>query len=244
MSIGRSVDAPVNSLLSHNTADDIEFHRLLAKIQRLVPIELSEATIAGQLVPWARVKDPDQLLENALSRKDRSPDELDPFWAATWRAAIGLDFCLGQMDIREVNILDLGCGSGRAGIAAALRDARVTLTDTSSEALLVARLNAWPVRDRAEVRRLNWRDETLPSGRFPIIIGSDVVYDPSLWQYLEPCMRRHLAPSGIVLLSEPQRHTGDAFLEWIKKAGWRVTTQLIDLHDKKREIRIFTCRQE
>ncbi len=223
---------------------DLEFQRLLAKIQRLVPIELDEATIAGRRVPWARVKNPNQLLENALTRKDRSPDELDPFWAATWRAAIGLDVCLSQKDIRDVNVLELGCGSGRAGIAAAIQGARVTLTDTSSEALLVARLNAWPVRDRAGVRRLNWRDETLATGPFPIIIGSDIVYDPILWQYLEPCIRRHLAPSGIVLLSEPQRHTGDAFLDWIRKAGWSVETQLIDLQDNQREIRIFTCRLE
>ncbi len=229
---------------SQNSVMDLEFQRLLAKIQRLVPIELDEATIAGQRVPWARVKNPDQLLENALTRKDRSPDELDPFWAATWRAAIGLDVCLSQRNVRDVNVLELGCGSGRAGIAAAIQGARVTLTDTSSEALLVARLNAWPVRDRSAVRRLNWRDETLATGPFPIIIGSDVVYDPSLWQYLEPCMRRHLAPSGNVLLSEPQRHTGDAFLDWIRKAGWRVETQLIDLQDNQREIRIFTCRLE
>lgn len=241
----RSIEISANeSAPSASFTADLEFQKLLAKIQRLVPIELDEATIAGQRVPWARVKNPDQLLENALTRKDRSPDELDPFWAATWRAAIGLDVCLSQKDIRDVNVLELGCGSGRAGIAAAIQGARVTLTDTSSEALLVARLNAWPVRDRAAVRRLNWRDETLSTGPFPIIIGSDVVYDPSLWQHLEPCMRRHLATSGVVLLSEPQRHTGDAFLDWIRNAGWRVTTQLIDLQDNQREIRIFTCRLE
>ena len=216
--------------------------RLLGRIRSKVPVEISSVEIAGHQVPWLKVVNPDRLLENALERKDRSPEELDPFWAATWRAAIGLDRHLASYSLRDVRVLELGCGSGRAGIAAALRGAQVTLTDAASEGLLVATWNAWTVRERTSVRRLHWRDEILDEEKFPIIIGSDIVYDPSLWPILEPCMRRHVAGDGVVILTEPQRHTGDRFIPWITQAGWKLDSKLIDLGDQQREIRIFECR--
>ncbi len=97
------------------------YQQLLQKIQSCVPVIQTTTEIAGFEYPWLKVIDPDQLLENALTRTDRSPEELDPFWAATWRAAIGLDRHLERLSIRGCRVLELGCGSGRAGIAAAIR---------------------------------------------------------------------------------------------------------------------------
>ena len=219
--------------------DQCRFRSLFARIQDTVPVEVCSAEIAGFDYPWLKVIDPEQRLENALTRTDRSPDELDPFWAATWRAAIGLDRYLANQSIVGQRILELGCGSGRAGIAAGLRGAKVTMTDAAIEGMLVAEFNAFPVRDKVVVQRLHWGDETLEGEPFPLIIGSDIVYDPSLWAILEPCIRRHLAHEGKVILTEPQRQTGDRFLEWIRPRGWNVTTTLINLGDDQREIRVM-----
>ncbi len=57
----------------------------------------------------------DELLEKALSRTDRTADELDPFWAATWRAAIGMDRYLGRLDLSGQRVLELGCGKWKGG---------------------------------------------------------------------------------------------------------------------------------
>lgn len=215
--------------------------QLLHQIQSLVPVEIASAEIAGRPREWLKVIEPDDLLEKALSRTDRTADELDPFWAATWRAAIGMDRYLGRLNLNGQRMLELGCGSGRAGIAAALHGANVTMTDAAVEGLMVAEWNAWPYRDRLTICNLNWRNETLPQPLFPWIIGSDIVYDPNLWSILEPCIRRHLAPEGTVLLTEPQRQTGDRFLQWVRERGWIVETELIDLEDQQREIRLFRC---
>ena len=64
---------------------------LLARIQRQVPIEHTVTTIAGCDYPWTRVIDPDSLLLKALSKSTEGTVELDPFWAASCRAAKGLD---------------------------------------------------------------------------------------------------------------------------------------------------------
>lgn len=212
---------------------------LLHRIQRHVPLEHTETSIAGQRYPWTQVVDPDRLLEQALSRTDRNEMELDPFWAATWRAAVGLERALDLYDISGKRVLELGCGSGRTGIGAALRGAQVTMTDVVGMAILVSRFNARHVKDKVTVRRLEWKNEQIPGEPYDYVIGSDIVYDPALHAIVEPCFRRHLARHGKVLLSEPQRHTGDRFKNWIQAAGWNLKVHYIDLLDNSRDIRIF-----
>ena len=87
--------------------------------------------IAGQ--PWqlAVAADPDAMLIEACERQDAGEEGvIDPFWAATWRAAAGLDRFLDTLaPLDGCRVLELGCGTGHAGLAAALRGAKVTLTD-------------------------------------------------------------------------------------------------------------------
>ncbi len=204
-----------------------------------MPIEHTQTSIAGHPYPWTQVIDPDQLLEQALLNRDRKPFEVDPFWAATWRAATGLERFLDRYDLAGQRVLELGCGSGRAGIGAGLRGANVVMTDVVGSALLVARFNARCLKSRVSVRRLEWKEGQLRSAKFRYILGSDIIYDPALHPILEPCLRRHLSRDGKVILSEPQRHTGDRFRNWIMSAGWRMQEHLVDLGDNNRAIRVF-----
>jgi predicted nicotinamide N-methyase len=222
---------------SEHVRDD---QKILARIQKQFAIEDTTTELNSQSYPWSRVIDPDRLLEEALSRKDRSSTDLDPFWAAHWRASIGLERFLDSLDIANQRVLDLGCGSGRVGIGAALRGAKVVMTDAVGAAMLIAKYNARFVRDRVQIRRLEWKEEQLPGPKFKMIFGSDIVYDPSLHSILEPCLRRHLTRDGVVYLSEPQRHTGDRFQRWIIAAGWNLSETYIDLDDGHRPVRIFS----
>jgi predicted nicotinamide N-methyase len=227
----------------HLQADPKDSLKLLKRLERRVEIQHGHVVIAGENYPWAQVVNPDRLLEQTLCNDQPESAAHDPFWAATWRAAQGLDRYLGSMSIAPgTRILELGGGSGRAGISAALRGASVCITDASSMALIMCRFNARFVSDRVEVRKLDWGELSGFDEKFPIVIGSDIVYNPSLYPHLEPCMRQVIGQNGIVLLSEPQRHTGDRFEKWIRNAGWRCDSCLVDIEDGNREIRVFQCR--
>lgn len=219
------------------------FAKLLRRLERAVSIEQHMIEIAGRPYPWTRVVDPDRLLEKALQSGTDGCVQHDPFWAATWRAAIGLErFLQKQNQLVGTDVLELGGGSGRAGIAAAILGANVCITDASHMALLICRYNARLLGNQVRVRWLDWaRPESLKR-RFPIILGSDIVYNPSLYPILEPCLRSVVADQGIVWLSEPNRHTGDRFESWIRAAGWSCRSSQIDLEDGQRTIRIFECR--
>jgi hypothetical protein len=73
--------------------------RLLERIKQHVLMEDTLTQIAGVDYPWTRVCEPDNLLLKALTRNDDGAVELDPFWAATWRAAVGLDQFLGRQTL-------------------------------------------------------------------------------------------------------------------------------------------------
>jgi predicted nicotinamide N-methyase len=187
---------------------DADWIALKAEIERVVPLEATTIELGNREFTWYRVSDPDRLLDAAVTDASTPAEEIDPFWAATWRAALGLDQFLGTLGIEGQRVLELGCGSGQAGVGAAARGAEVTMTDAVQLALQVARLNAQPVVGQIRFQQLKWNDPPLETPAFPIIIGSDLVYDTSLFPALESCARAHLATNGRLYLSEPHRHTG------------------------------------
>lgn len=188
--------------------------------------------IAGQAYQLAVAADPDGMLIEACERQDAGEQGvIDPFWAATWRAAAGLDQYLDMIALAGVDVLELGCGTGHAGIAAALRGANVVLTDGVDDPLLLVRMSVQPVRQRCNVQRLRFGQDTIADKRFPVILGSDVTYLRTLWPELEVCWQQHLADGGQVLLSDPYRIIANEFREWIADHPWNYTEHKIVLDD-------------
>ncbi len=217
------------------------YEELRCAVSDIVPLIETTFSCNGKEHRWHRVADPDQLLDEAVETSDRSAVDIDPFWAVTWRAASGLAEYLGRIDLKDQRVLELGCGSGMAGFAAACLGAHVTMTDAVELALLVARLNTWTMRDRIQLKRLRWQDPSLNEARFPYILSSDLVYDPNHFEVLEMCARNHLTDDGYWLLSEPHRHTGDKFSKWIVGKGWHCREIDLDMADRRIPIRIFEC---
>lgn len=236
-----SIATAAARLIQDPRLDSFSEAELRLAIEQVLPLKLEQIVLAGQPLRWYRAANPDPLLEEAVTSAQLPAPDIDPFWAADWRAAFGLDAYLANFQLEGIRVLELGAGSGRAGIAAAMRGAEVTITDTVDLAMLVARLNSYLVRQRVRIERLRWAEQTLAGPAFPIIISSDLVYDPNHFPQLEKCARDHLASGGRWLLSEPQRHTGDRFAQWILSAGWRCDIHLLDLKDERIAMRIFDC---
>ncbi|WP_236010561.1 protein N-lysine methyltransferase family protein [Candidatus Laterigemmans baculatus] len=201
--------------------------------------------IAGRVWRVATASDPDGMLVEACRRQDAGEQGvIDPFWATVWRAAAGLDQFLEAYELENRRVLELGCGTGRAGLAAALRGADVVLTDGVSDPLLLVQLTVAPLGRRCHVRRLRFGIDRLSGEPFPLILGSDVTYLRQLWPELDACLKTHLAPGGEVLLSDPYRLIANEFREWIVGQGWRYEEHAVQLaDDPEHPIRVMRLRR-
>ena len=239
--------------------------RLLARIHRRF-VTVTETHAAGPLrLAFTRVADPDVVLDQIVEKEDlrekltgnrRDGNDLHlPYWAELWDSALGIGIQIvegGEWRVEgkkvhsprstlhapPLSVLDLGCGMGFTGMVAAAMGANVLLADLEADALLFAQLNTLRWHDRVRTRRLNWQTDRLTES-FDLIIGADVLYDRTQWDYLDPFFRAHLRPEGSILLGEPGRQTGDLFPDWITKRGWKLRhlEQRVPTRDKP--IRIF-----
>lgn len=157
---------------------------------------------------------------DALLARVRDADDI-PFWAELWSSARALAGWLWPQDLRGLRVLELGCGVGLVGIAAALRGARVLQTDYAPEALALARDNALRNGCPAIARKLaDWR--RFPDlGRFDLILGADILYEPAVHADLVRVLDRHLAPRGRAVMADPGRRGAELFLAAAEASGWR-----------------------
>jgi 2-polyprenyl-3-methyl-5-hydroxy-6-metoxy-1,4-benzoquinol methylase len=148
------------------------------------------------LVPGGidRFIDPEQPLRNF------------PLWAKIWPAGMVLADHLSRTAPEATGrILEIGSGIGLAGIVAACRGHRVTLTDFDEHALNFARANALVNGcQRLEVACLDWNRPAFED-RFDTIIGSEVIFREADVAPLDGLFRRYLAPGGVILLAAEMR---------------------------------------
>jgi predicted nicotinamide N-methyase len=181
---------------------------------RLRPGDLRTRRIAlgPGVVRIREVRDVDRWIDRL--RPEEMADERMPYFGNLWPAGLALARRIwreGDLGGREV--LDLGCGVGVVGIAAAMRGARVTFADIFEEALDLARANA---RDAGhpdcETLRLDWRDRSF-SRSFDVVAGADLFYERRHHEPLLDFLARVIRPSGCALLSDPCRPNSDPFFE-------------------------------
>lgn len=194
--------------------------------------------IAGRTFDLAVASDPDGMLIDACERQDAGEQGvIDPFWATTWRAATGLDQYLDRMNLIGTRVLELGCGTGHAGIAAAMRGADVTLTDGVEDPLILVRKSVAALprpagKDEAvRIQMLRFGIDTIDEEPFPLILGSDVTYLRSLWPDLDVCLKTHLARGGEVLLSDPFRLIANEFRDFIQTKQWNYEEHSMAVED-------------
>jgi len=179
------------------------------------PLEL---TIGPRQLMLLGVKDLEQWVDREALLRDET--EEPPYWAHLWTGSLTLArYVEKQVECRDLQILDLGCGLGLTGIVAALKGGRMTFADKEPEALAFATVNA-QMNDCPlfEAKLLDFTQDVMDQ-RFSLILGAEILYDRPVFPQLIAFLRNHLNPGGYALLADARRTNTDDFYHQLEAAG-------------------------
>jgi predicted nicotinamide N-methyase len=133
-------------------------------------------------------------------------DGTEPYWAYLWPSARALARVVGGLpDLTGKRVLDLGCGLGAGGLAAAARGADVVLADRVPQAVTLAERNAALNGLRVRGLVLDWNTPPAELGQFDGIVAADVFYGDGMLSGVVRFIKGHLARDGLALLTDPMR---------------------------------------
>jgi predicted nicotinamide N-methyase len=212
---------------THSTEAAQRFDRLYQLYSRRYDLEQLNFELAGKPFSIFHVKDIDPLLEELVKKGQDSEeikDEKLPYWAELWPSSISLAqfILISEVVKKRMTVLELGCGIGLAGIAAALAGGEVTITDYQAEALAVSEMN-WLINLGVSPRTLlmDWRKPFLDE-KFDLIIGSDIVYEERFFEPILNIIWQMSTDDGRILLSEPNRPVAVSFFPMLQTTGWKL----------------------
>jgi predicted nicotinamide N-methyase len=147
-----------------------------------------------------------------------------PYWSVLWRSGVALARELDVMALRDLRVVELGCGLAVPSIVAARAGATVLATDACDDALALLARNARANHMRVETARVDWAEPEALAGRAPfdLVLAADVLYERGSVAPLLSLLPQ-LAPA--VWLADPGRPAAAAFLE---QAGtrWSIETRV------------------
>ena len=181
--------------------------------------EPEHTTIAGLRLSWRWLgadpddtiglwvlDDPDALIDSLTQEEFDRTDERMPYFAMIWPSAdLLMAAVLAGPRLDGQRVLDLGCGLGACGFAAARHGAQVTFFDWEPRALEIVAASALQQPEPADRFSLvvgDWRQPP-PLGPFDLILGADVLYEQRNAPPVAAFLAQHLKPGAEAWIADP-----------------------------------------
>lgn len=144
-----------------------------------------------------------------------------PYWAHLWSGARVLAALVPPHAGRAV---ELGCGLGLPGLAAARRGATVTFVDRARAPLAFVRASAAANGlDAVDVVAADFTAGAV-AGRFDLVLLAEVLYDRAAFPAVAHAIAAALAPGGLALLADGARIDTRGFYPALDTLGLSVRT--------------------
>ncbi len=181
---------------------------------------LATVRVGGDAVALWQVDDLERYVDrHALLASDDAP--APPYWAHLWSGARVL---AAAVPVRGGRAVELGCGLGLPGLAAARRGAAVTFVDRARAPVAFVRASA-AANDLGRVDAV-MADFTAGAvaARFDLVLLAEVLYDRAAFPAVAHAIAAALAPGGVALLADGARIDTRAFYPELRGLGLHVET--------------------
>ncbi|HEX6575787.1 MAG TPA: methyltransferase domain-containing protein [Gemmatimonadaceae bacterium] len=199
---------------------DLEGADLIEALERRFETVVTDVD-AGRTFSLLRPRNSDDLIRE----EDFVKDERLPYWADIWPSSTVLAahlVSLADRPGRDVTGrgLELGCGLGLVTTAAMMAGYDMLASDYYTDALAFTRANAWRATgDSPQAEMMDWRHFPSDTGKFELILASDVLYEKEYARLLPGIFKRSLANGGMVILADPGRIGVPEFMESCAEEG-------------------------
>lgn len=144
-----------------------------------------------------------------------------PLFGVIWPSGEILARLMFDYEILGKRILEIGCGIGLASLVLNHRLADITATDHHPEVGNFLRENTLLNNDlEIPFVRTGWCDEDNSLGRFDLIIGSDLLYEPEHAEKLSAFIDRHARVRCEVIIVDPGRRQRGRFRKRMAERGY------------------------
>lgn len=171
--------------------------------------------IGDRTLHMAVAIDPELLLELPETLAEHEVNEYIPYWAWLWPAAFDMAKWLAARKWPpQCEALELGCGMGLVGIAAAASGLQMTISDYREEAVAVVRSNLARNGLQADVQQIDWRDPS--PRRWSVMFLCDVLYEAINHSAIIEYVGGALTADGECWIGDPGRGNATEFLRAVK----------------------------
>lgn len=152
-----------------------------------------------------------------------------PLFGQVWPASIVMAMEVLALDLRGKQVLEIGCGIALSSIA--LHRSGIDITASDYHPLVQEFLDKNVIANGLapiKYQTGNWETENPQLGRFDVIIGSDVLYQPAHAQAVAQFIDRHSSPQVQVLIVDPGRANRTRFTARMIDLGYLHRSERFD----------------
>lgn len=181
---------------------------------------------------------------DSMSADDFGDDERFPYFLNIWDSGPVLSEYIIQSyeDLKGKTVLELGSGTGVAGVVIATSGCRIIFSDYEEYSLELCRKNAVAngIKDFKTILG-DWREFPDLSEKIDIVVCSDVLYEKKQVIPLSNIVKRFVLTGSTAYISDPGRGHIENFLDILKGADLK--TELVYEHKNQvtdlRNIKVY-----
>lgn len=152
-----------------------------------------------------------------------------PLFGVMWPSGIMLADVVDRYPLRGLRVLEVGCGLGLASLVAHRHGADITASDYHplagefmAENAVMNQLAPLPFL------RLDWKQIDPAAGKFDLIIGSDILYEPDHPRLLCRFIERHAQETCTIIVVDPGRRQRMEFSRRMVGNGFSLIPHLVN----------------